>query len=413
MCLGMFKQVKMLLDPAILEANAVGQRYYQFAMSSYYVQIQCFGIEMRAAGQRAERMLSLHRHGDDELALQWRYWSLVHGAFYLLLVGGEKELQQSVKLGEEAVFSFGREGDIHVQALAWLGEYDRAADMTIAMLEDRRLQRRPTQPGAHLIYLPPLLAFAHLLCVGRELAWGGEQKGGGGGDAEVSAEDPSFSFYRPKTRPLQEKVKKLKELSGKAVAIGARVVSLLPWSAPDVAMGKALITWGFGGSALSSATALKLAAQTAGEVRRELGELFFFGSVSLTVPPLMTASLLPSPSLSLLSFLLPSSECSLQRLWLTSTAQSCCEYDSSQERVHDLLPYCTHDNCWLTGTRAAPTARRWTRSSDSRSAPRTPSQLLQARWQTSGLGWRSGAQTTSPRSSLRSKETRWRALWQG
>ena len=69
--------------------------------------------------------------------------------------------------------------------VAWLGEYDKAAQMVILMLHDKREDKRPTHPAMYLTFLPSLWALAHLLCVAREL---GEEAEVGGGAGSASGQ---------------------------------------------------------------------------------------------------------------------------------------------------------------------------------------------------------------------------------
>ena len=73
MSLGIFKECEILMNHVIPGADSVEQRYYQFALSAFDIELKCFGLKLRAAGERAKRLLSLSRDS-DQITSQWKYW---------------------------------------------------------------------------------------------------------------------------------------------------------------------------------------------------------------------------------------------------------------------------------------------------------------------------------------------------
>ncbi len=147
--LGMWTEARPILATSISEAEELGSRYYHLANSFLKIQLLCHLLELEEAASLQKQMMGLYREEQD-FKPQWKAWVMVNHALLHVYLGAFEDLKQSVWGGEEAMKVYvvkdyqktvGKtdwKGEVHVLALAWLGEHGRAAAMTIGMLGDDR-----------------------------------------------------------------------------------------------------------------------------------------------------------------------------------------------------------------------------------------------------------------------------------
>ena len=130
----------------------------------------------------------------------------------------------------------------------------------------------PAKPGTFSIYAIPALTMGLLLCVAREAA-----DGNGVGDNAEGTPPPAFGPIgtEPGSKMTAEQISLLKEKSGDALAIAAKLSALYCWAQPMVACARALIAWGLGGSTSSAIDGLEAVVVSAEEHK-----VFFFVGLS-------------------------------------------------------------------------------------------------------------------------------------